>query len=217
MPDRAVCTMMLPERIAKSVISLAFGLLIAWCCGFASFLHTASRASPDPPHADGIAVLTGGADRVPRALRLLADGHARLLLITGVPGQVDLAQIMRPIIRPLGGHAQSFAARITLGREATSTWSNGMEIAAWAEQHNMQSLIVVTAAYHMPRALLEIRRRLPGVRLYPSAVLPVPRDGTNDSNTLGQLAAEYTKFLASSAGLGFLSRRPPIAVGLDGR
>ena len=36
----------------------------------------------------------------------------------------------------------------------------------------MHSLIVVTAGYHMPRALAELRRALPDVTLYPVPVQP---------------------------------------------
>ena len=38
--------------------------------------------------------------------------------------------------------------------------------------HNYRSLLVVTANYHMPRALIELKRRLPGVLLRPYPVVP---------------------------------------------
>ncbi len=59
------------------------------------------------------------------------------------------------------------AAHVTLGRSATSTLGNAEETATWVRTHDIHSLIVVTADYHMPRALLEMEREMPGVTLYP--------------------------------------------------
>src|SRR5690606_842180 len=61
---------------------------------------------------------------------------------------------------------------ITLGRIATSTRGNGQEIGEWARQKGIGSLRVVTAGYHMPRALLELRRNMPDVILLPHPVQP---------------------------------------------
>jgi hypothetical protein len=54
--------------------------------GFAWFVASAGSVATPPPHADGIVVLTGGAERVETALRLLAEDQARLLLVSGVGG-----------------------------------------------------------------------------------------------------------------------------------
>ena len=129
-------------------------------------MHVTSRACrAPPPHTDGIVALTGGAGRVELALHLLADGQADKLLLSGIGGGSDLATLGRLA----GIDTARFADRITLGRYAASTRGNGVETAAWAEQNRIRTLIVVTAAYHMPRALAELRQALPDVRLYPDA------------------------------------------------
>ena len=43
------------------------------------------------------------------------------------------------------------------------TRGNAAETAEWARAHQVRSLIVVTSAYHMPRALAELGRDLPDV------------------------------------------------------
>lgn len=198
----------LPERrpfrlVLSAAALLAALVLAAWSAGFAWFLRNAAQPGGPPPEADGIVALTGGAERIDTALRLLAAGRARRLLISGVRREFDLADLTR-----LSGlDAGPLAGRITLGRSAISTYGNAAETAAWARENGIRTLIVVTAAYHMPRALTEIGHALPEARLYPVAVVPPPRPGTNDSGSLGMLAGEYTKWLASQAGLGFLSRR----------
>src|SRR6202012_1249899 len=125
------------------------------------FVRTTHPPPPAPPnHTDGIVALTGGAGRVELALHLLAGGRADRLLLSGVGGGTR----SRPPRHPPGGDVAPLGERITLGRYAASTRGNGVETAAWAEQNRISSLIVVTAAYHMPRALAELRRDLAEVR-----------------------------------------------------
>ncbi|MEN9754359.1 MAG: hypothetical protein RLZ07_741, partial [Pseudomonadota bacterium] len=44
---------------------------------------------------------------------------------------------------------------------------NAEEAAAWARERNYTSLAVVTAGFHLPRAMLEFRAILPMMDLYP--------------------------------------------------
>ncbi|MEJ0046089.1 MAG: YdcF family protein [Rhodospirillales bacterium] len=133
--------------------------------GFFWFAQDALREPSPPPHADGIVALTGGAERVATALILLRAGRADRLLISGVNDNIVLPMLARST----GIDAEALAGRVTLGHDATDTLGNAAETAAWARSQGMQSLIVVTAGYHMRRALTEIRRDLPGVALYPGA------------------------------------------------
>jgi uncharacterized SAM-binding protein YcdF (DUF218 family) len=171
-----------------------------WIGGFIWFLHFINRpAEPPPPHTDGIVAFTGGAGRVELALRVLASGEADRLLLSGIGGRADLATF---------GHRAAidtsrFTDRITLGRYAASTRGNAVETASWAEQNRIGSLIVVTAAYHMPRALAELRDALPDVRLYPLPVLVSQEaSGIAERRPGWRLeAAEYTKYLLTVSGL----------------
>lgn len=169
---------------------------LALLAGFAWFVQLTGSQFSAPDRADAIAVLTGGPDRVETGLRLLAAGHAPRLLISGVGGGADLAE--------LAGRAEPnlpvLARRTHLGRAATSTRTNALEIAGWAGQTRIRSLIVVTAAYHLPRALLELHRQMPEVTLYPVATSrPVGWRG---------LPAEYAKYLAALAHLSRLTDPP---------
>lgn len=193
------------RRRARLVLTAAgLSLLVggvAWSFGFAQFNNSARHEGSTPGEADGIVVLTGGADRIDAGLRLLADGRAPLLLVSGVARGVDLADLARRV--PLDA-AQ--ASRITLGHEAQSTSGNAAETAPWARAHDIRRLIVVTAGYHMPRALLELRRALPGVALYPAAVQSPALRGAPPATTVRMLAMEYDKLLAVRFGLVRLLR-----------
>lgn len=146
--------------------------------------------------ADGIVALTGGADRVETALHLLESGAAPLLLISGVGRGADLAELLRGV-RLSAGQAE----RVTLGRAATTTRGNAEETAAWAQSHGIRRLLVVTAGYHMPRALIEIGRALPRVQLFAVPVRPPALRGRMEAATVRMLANEYDKYLAVRFGL----------------
>ena len=180
--------------------------VLAWGAGLAWYIRLVDTIpAPVPPAAgpaegivdgpaDGIVALTGGAERVEAALRLLARGEAPRLLLSGIGGGAELADLENGA----GIDAARLAARITLGRDAHSTRGNAVETAAWAEREGIRSLIVVTAAYHMPRALLELGRALPEVALHPAPVRP---QGVSNWRRLRLTAVEFTKFLGAHAGL----------------
>ena len=171
----------------------------AWVVGFLVFLVAIWSASPpDPiPHADGIVALTGGDGRVSAALALLAEQAAPALLISGAGKGTYLGDFTTDD----SAAATRFASAITLGHAAASTRGNALETAAWANARHMQSLIIVTADYHMPRAILELRRYLPATVLFQVPVRPPAISHLFGPPTLRLLAVEYSKYLAVRSGL----------------
>jgi len=185
------------RRLLRRVVAALAALALLWGGGFAWFLHLAERRPPLPAEAGGIVALTGGAGRVETALRLLAEGRAHIALISGVGGETAFAVLARR-----AGVAPDLAERVTLGREAQSTRGNAAETRAWVRANAVRSLIVVTAWYHMPRALTELARALPRVALHPA---PVPADAS-----WRLLAGEYGKFLAADLGLSRFEPGPAL-------
>lgn len=181
-------------RLAGGVL---FALLLAWSAGLVWFIQLATRPVASPPVADGIVALTGGADRVETALRLLQAHRARWLLLSGTGPGADLTVLAHRA----GVDPAPLADRVTLGRQATTTRGNALETAAWVRDHAIRTLIVVTAFYHMPRALTELRRVLPGVTLYPEPVLAPRPGGIGRAVTLRLLTEEYSKYLLAVAGV----------------
>ncbi len=188
-----------PRRLARLVrlgAAVLLGVALGWGAGLAWFVHAAMQPGEAPPITDGIVALTGGAGRIEVALRLLAQDRARLLLISGVAPGAELPELARRArVDP-----DRLAPRVTLGRQARTTLGNATETAAWARANDVRSLIVVTAGYHMPRALAEIARVLPEATLYPVAVLPAALR-EHGAATLRLLASEYTKWLLVRSGL----------------
>ncbi len=175
-------------------------LVLLWTGGFVAFLRLTAQPAPPFGRADGIVVLTGGAERIEVGLRLLAENRAGMLLISGIGGKADLAALARGT----GIDTGPLAERVKLGREATSTHGNALETASWVRDNGIGTLIVVTAWFHMPRALTELHRMLPGVTLLPEPVHPQPGRGRPEPGLTGTarlLAEEYSKYLVALTGL----------------
>ncbi len=188
--------------LAASLALLGSLATVAWFAGFIWFVKDSLRPAPLPARADGIVALTGGADRIATALQLLQQNRAHLLLISGVGPSTEFSALFRGT----GIDPQTLTGRITIGRAATDTLGNADEAADWARAHGLHSLIVVTASYHMKRALTEIGRTLPDTQLFPAPVLPPALRGEAGLSTIRLLADEYTKFLAAELGLTRLER-----------
>lgn len=181
--------------------SLALGcsLLLALMAGFAAF--TARIANHEPVAlrpADAIVVLTGGASRVTDGMQLLSQGHGRRMLISGVNRTTSADELRRTL--PSGEALLDCC--VDLGRKALNTWGNAIEVAEWTRQRDFRSLIVVTSAWHMPRALYELNRIMPEVELL---AYPVVTDKMQDvrwwsePQTAKLLMKEYVKYLLAHA------------------
>jgi len=191
------------QRNARYGVTVASAALLvcgtAWGIGFARFNSAARQVGELPAMADGIVVLTGGADRIEVALRLLVEGRAPLLLVSGVARGADLAGLAHRV--PLDADQ---AGRVTLGHAAQSTSGNAAETAPWVRAHGIRRLIVVTAGYHMPRALLAMQHAMPDIQLHPVAVQSPALRGAPPATAVRMLASEYDKLLAVRLGLAHL-------------
>lgn len=189
--------------------------------GFFAFAGTLARSAPEIlDDADGIVVLTGGQDRIHEAMKLLAGGKGRRLLISGVNPKTRRTDLVR--LDP--EHRQLYACCVDIGYQATDTVGNADETRDWVERQDVQTLIVVTSSYHMPRSLFELRRRLPSIRLVAYPVVPKTLDldrWWSNSDTLALLVSEYLKFVSvrvgvfvtRSAGVSTIAGSDPVVVG----
>jgi uncharacterized SAM-binding protein YcdF (DUF218 family) len=87
---------------------------------------------------------------------------------------------------------------IVLGHEAFDTIGNAAETATWMRGERFTSMRLVTAAYHMPRALLLLHDVLPGDTIVPHPIVPSSFDPANwwsSRESRNVLAGEYVKYL----------------------
>ena len=171
--------------------------------GFADFVwRLPSQEVPLDRSADGIVVLTGGTSRVNDALELLAAGRGKRLLITGVnPGTTT-----GDIAHQVANYDQLLACCVDLDYSALNTLGNAVQARRWATEHRFHSLIVVTSAYHMPRALAELAHQLPDAALVP---FPVVSDKLriepwwSNGATTRLVMSEYFKYLFAQVRMRF--------------
>jgi uncharacterized SAM-binding protein YcdF (DUF218 family) len=181
--------------------TLAALLVLAtiWVVGLLAFAARVERSTPapEPAHADGVVALTGAGsnERIGAAMELLTDGKAKRMLVSGVSREAsreDIRNVSRAVRR-------LYDCCVDLGFDAANTVGNARETAQWAQAMRYNNLIVVTADYHMPRAMLELRGAMPGATLTPypvqTSVVDVRRWWrTNGGARL--MVVEYSKYLA---------------------
>jgi uncharacterized SAM-binding protein YcdF (DUF218 family) len=186
---------------------------VVFLVGFVLFVQKLARIEPPAaPQADGIVALTGGSERISDAMALLSKGHARRVLITGVNEKTSREEIARqqPDLKPL------FACCVDLDYRALNTIGNAWQTREWAQQQGFRSLLVVTASYHMPRSLAELRHVMPGIDLVPHPVVPDRLDldrWWRDPATVKLLAIEYVKYVVALARMQVETRPSEIRVG----
>lgn len=176
--------------------------LVLLIIGFIVFANSVDREHSVPQRsADGIAVLTGGMSRIDEAMKLLAEGKAKRVLITGVNRTTTTEEL-----KELASQGdQYFTCCVDIDKEARNTIDNATETSEWVALHHYGSIIVVTSNYHMPRALAELARVMPGVTLVPYSVVDnnvhLERWWTYPGTTR-LLLSEYLKYLPALSRLG---------------
>jgi len=185
--------------VAAPVVAVVLmAAVVPWTAGLVHFAHALPDRVTDPDsRTDAIVVLTGGSDRVATGLRLLAENKADCVFISGVAPGVEVGQVMRLA----GSPSRALEDRIEAGHGARDTEGNAEETAAWIHERGYRSLRLVTAAYHMPRSLLEFQALLPEVRVVPHPVFP---EHVKQSvwwfrpGTAALIIGEYNKYLLTS-------------------
>ena len=175
-----------------------------WLLGLYDFYRQIpTQVSRDERKTDAIIVLTGGKDRVIEGILLLKQNYAPKIFISGVGKETTIAELLE-----IQGLSEQEIKKLNLGkfsvgRAAVNTIGNAREAENWIRQNNIRSIRLVTSSYHMPRALLEFKKRMPGLVIIPHPVIPVDfnRDNwRNDELSRRFILREYTKYLMAKIG-----------------
>lgn len=190
-----------PLRFMRRALRWAFYVLataaLIWLCGMIWFAATMPKTVADRAQkTDAIIVLTGGSGRLKTGITLLKQDLAPWLFLSGVNPRVRRQDIVR-----LAGLADNkLTKKIVLGYRAAHTRGNATEIADWVRQNNVRSVRLVTANYHIRRAMLELKHVLPGVKLVPNPVFPPgvsPDNWWRRGAAMAVVVREYNKYLAA--------------------
>ncbi|GAK53492.1 hypothetical protein U14_04757 [Candidatus Moduliflexus flocculans] len=156
-------------------------LSLSLCCAFAfstPFLPTAlirhleqRYARPEPLlHVDAVIVLSGmvvleistpdkiefgdNSERILEGIRLIKQGVADKLILSG--GSGSLTDQTKSEARMLRQFAMDFGIpeeQILLEPDSRNTYENAVETAKLMRQHGISSVILITTASHLPRAM----------------------------------------------------------------
>ena len=196
--------MVVARKTRFAILAVAAGCMIALLAGFVVFASSISRTQPETVEkADGIVVLTGGAQRITDAIGLLDRTMAKRLLITGVNPRTTKEELSQPFPDKL----TLFDCCIDIDRQARNTIGNAEETRDWVERNDFSRIIVVTGTYHMPRSLMELQSALPKTELFPYPVIPASlhlADWWYHPQTIRLLWNEYLKLLAARLRLSTL-------------
>jgi uncharacterized SAM-binding protein YcdF (DUF218 family) len=183
------------RRRMRNVAVLILLAVMIYLVGLGEFVSLIPAETPDGD-TDAIVVLTGGSQRLATGIKLLVDGRSHRLFVSGVNRDVELSELLAAS----GQDAASLPCCITLGHAADDTIGNALETAQWAAANNVHSVRLVTAAYHMPRSLMELQRQMPDVVFVANPVYPAGftrddwwRHGSSRSLILG----EYHKYVGA--------------------
>lgn len=183
------------RRHGTVIIGIAGASFLFWLAGLFAFLQSIPKQIEDPVTVtDTIVVLTGGSLRLQTGLKLLQQGKASKLFVSGVHRGVDVEKLLR-LARQSPTES---ACCISLGHEADDTTGNAAETAIWMGKHGYRSMRLVTAAYHMPRSVIEFRHVMPNTAILLHPVFPeqVKLDKWwMWPGTAGLILGEYSKYL----------------------
>ena len=197
----------------------AFLVVAIWFSGLLAFADRVQGSTPNraPAQAQGIVALTGGnsSERLSAAMGLLEDGYGRRVLVSGVDpiaSRADIRRVSRAVRR-------LYDCCVDLGFTAADTVGNARETASWSAAMRYERLIIVTADYHMPRAMLELNAVLRGSGIT-AQTYAVPtrslkaRNWWRNPGAARLIVVEYCKYLAilgRETVLGLGPRDPPSA------
>ena len=140
----------------------------------------------------GIVALTGGRNRIAKAIELYEKKDGGYMLISGVKEGTTLEMILkRDDIDVV------LDKKIDLGYSAVDTVGNAKEVKDWSEKYNIDNIFVVTSFYHVPRSSLEMERYVGDDKVNYIAVPSffIKKQWWSNLNSFCFLMKEYVKFI----------------------
>ncbi|MEM9670178.1 MAG: YdcF family protein [Pseudomonadota bacterium] len=170
---------------------LVLAIIVSDFFGFCQ--RASTQIQPDNPRADAIIALTGGSGiRIQEAVKLLEDGAAPRLLISGVNPNVTAEELS--VLA--GGSPETYECCIEFGYAAQTTVGNAEESAQWALNNQVETVILVTSDYHIPRSLILLGQTMPEIDLtpYPVRTRIDPSKPLENLRSFRGLLWEWTKW-----------------------
>lgn len=180
---------------AKIILCIwCYFFFLVWLGGFIIFQQYIRKHPTDgKTKTDAIVVLTGGKNRITEGVNLYNKGLADMLFISGVGKHTDFKTLQNEnhvFLERAEDHA-------FIGREATNTIENAIEVSDFIRRHHLKKIRLVTSYYHMPRSVSEIKSRHPDLEIieHPVYSKNVAKRWWKRPKSFYLIASEYHKFI----------------------
>ena len=151
-----------------------------------------------------IVILTGGSNRIKDGLKIINkfdntnNLHFKILVSGTGKGFTKLS--LKNILNA-NFNLKLLDCCLELESISKNTFSNATETFKWATRNNIKQFILITSNYHMPRALLEFRNKMPNIKIYTHPITPKKHDinkWLSSTETFSLILTEFSKFLIAS-------------------
>lgn len=166
------------KRKAPPLVAIAFATAVLvlgdkmLAAGPADFVPTFENCETDCNVATTAAVIfTGERERLKAGLQLYLDGRVGHVFISGQPGNMQVATLIRRLGLDRHKAKQDDLSRIVIERTAENTEGNARSTAEWiaamnARETPIRTVVLVTSDYHMPRSVEALGESAGKVELY---------------------------------------------------
>ena len=155
-------------------------------------------------NSSNIVILTGGTNRIKDGLKIInkfenASTFNSKILVSGTGKGFTKVSLEKKMNFDFDFNL--IECCIELDSISTNTYSNAYETLKWVKKNNIKEFILITSNYHMPRAFLEFRNRMPDLKIVTYPITPKKHDINNWLNsfeTFSLIFSEYFKFLIAN-------------------
>ena len=151
-----------------------------------------------------IVILTGGSNRIKDGLKIINkfdntnNLHFKILVSGTGKGFTKLS--LKKILNT-SFDLKLLDCCLELESISKNTFSNATETFKWVTKNSIKQFILITSNYHMPRAFLEFRNKMPNIKIYTHPITPKKHDinkWLNSTETFSLVLKEFSKFLIAS-------------------
>ena len=152
--------------------------------------------------SSNIVILTGGTNRIKDGLKIVnkfeksSTFNSKILVSGTGKGFTKMS-----LAKNIDFDFNLIECCIELDSISTNTYSNAFETLKWVEKYNISEFILITSNYHMPRAFLEFKYRMPNLKIFTYPITPKKHNINNwlgSFQTFSLVLSEYCKFLVAN-------------------
>ncbi len=154
--------------------------------------------------SSNIVILTGGTNRIKDGLKILSNFETSKkndfkILVSGTGkgfSKNSLKKQLGPNFNP-----NLIECCIELDSISKNTYTNASETFKWSKKNDIKEFVLITSNYHMPRAFLEFKNRMPDIKINKFSITPtkhIINNWLSSYQTFSLVFKEYCKFIIAS-------------------